>query len=280
MRSGLLVTLALCSAAVCTVGCKPKETAQAGQATPGENLLRVTAKDFSFEAPDQIPAGLVTIRLVNEGPSPHHVELVRLDQGKTLPEFLEAMKNPGPPPAWATMIGGPVASTTGDSSTAIFPLEPGAYAMICLVPAPDGMPHVAKGMGRLLTVTAPALAAAEPVADDTVKLVDYDFQLAKPLTAGHHVFRVENAGQQWHEMVLVRLHPGTTAMEFAVWAEKQVGPPPGDLHGGISGILPGAHAFVVTDLTPGEYALICFFPDVKDGKPHLAHGMIKTISVS
>jgi hypothetical protein len=34
------------------------------------------------------------------------------------------------------------------------------------------------------------------------------------------------------------------------------------------------------ELTAGDYGLICFLPDVKDGKPHLAHGMMKTIRVS
>ena len=69
-------------------------------------------------------------------------------------------------------------------------------------------------------------------------------------------------------------------MYHAGWAEKMTGPPPGVVHGGISGIMPGEHAFIVTDLPAGDYALICFFPDIKDGKPHLAHGMIKTIKVS
>jgi hypothetical protein len=33
------------------------------------------------------------------------------------------------------------------------------------------------------------------------------------------------------------------------------------------------------DLPAGEYGIICFDPDAKDGKPHLAHGMIKQLSV-
>lgn len=33
-------------------------------------------------------------------------------------------------------------------------------------------------------------------------------------------------------------------------------------------------------VTPGDYGLICFVPDAKDGKPHLVHGMVKTIKVS
>jgi hypothetical protein len=162
----------------------------------------------------------------------------------------------------------------------MLPLEAGSYAMICLIPGTDGMPHVAKGMARPLTVTGPARAGAEPAADLTVKLVDYDFQFSGALTPGHHMIRVENDGQQWHELVLVKMNPGKTAMDFAGWAEKMTGPAPGDIHGGITGILPGAHGFMVTDLTPGDYGLICFFPDIKDGKPHLAHGMVKMIKVT
>lgn len=33
-------------------------------------------------------------------------------------------------------------------------------------------------------------------------------------------------------------------------------------------------------VTPGDYGLMCFVADAKDGKPHLVHGMVKTIKVS
>ena len=37
---------------------------------------------------------------------------------------------------------------------------------------------------------------------------------------------------------------------------------------------------VTADFEPGEYALLCFVPDVKDGKPHTEHGMIRQITVA
>jgi hypothetical protein len=123
-------------------------------------------------------------------------------------------------------------------------------------------------------------AAAEPSADLVVKLVDFDFELSGPLTAGHHVIRVENGGAQPHEIALVQLKPGKQPMDFAEWGEKQQGPAPGALFGGVSGIMPGAHAFATVDLPPGDYALLCFVPDMKDGKPHFVHGMAKKITVS
>jgi len=67
---------------------------------------------------------------------------------------------------------------------------------------------------------------------------------------------------------------------FGSGAEVRIGPAPGALFGGVSGIMPGSHAFVPVDLPAGQYALICFVPDAKDGKPHFAHGMAKLIKVT
>ena len=67
----------------------------------------MTATDYSFDAPAEIPAGLTTFHLVNKGPSIYHVQLVKFGEGKTLDDFKAAMKAPGPPPKWVTMEGGP-----------------------------------------------------------------------------------------------------------------------------------------------------------------------------
>ena len=37
---------------------------------------------------------------------------------------------------------------------------------------------------------------------------------------------------------------------------------------------------VELELQAGEYALLCFIPDARDGAPHVAHGMIEQITVS
>jgi hypothetical protein len=276
MSSSLLPRLALGALAVAVGACRADRPAAEAPA----NVLTVTAADYSFDAPAEIPAGLTTIRLVNNGPSPHHVQLVRLADGKRLEDFLGALKGEAFP-EWATLAGGPAPPEVGKVSTEIQVLEPGTYALVCFIPTPEGPPHVMKGMSRELRVTGPAKAAAkEPEADILVKLVDYDFQLSTPITAGRHTLRVENAGPQPHEIAIVRLHPGKTPEDFARWGMKQVGPPPGTIHGGVSGIMPGTHVFVAVDLPPGEYGLLCFLPDAKDGQPHFVHGMAKRTTVS
>ena len=249
--------------------------------TSAPPVVVVNASNYAFDAPAEVPAGHVTFKLVNQAGSLHHVQLVRLLEGKTVENFVTALKSGGPPPSWAVDAGGPNPRDQSDTATTTLLLEPGNYAMLCFIPDPDGVPHVMKGMIRPLTVgAAPAGPSAEPATDIVMKLVDYDFELSRPLPAGRSIVRVENAGPQTHEVVLVRLAPGKEAMDFARWGEKLTGPPPGTLAGGVSGIRTGAHAYLELDLQPGDYGLICFVPDSKDGKGHYHHGMAKKLTVA
>jgi uncharacterized cupredoxin-like copper-binding protein len=272
------LALAACRSEKPAVAVADSAAAPAATALP---TVTFTTTDYKFDGPMEIPAGHVTLRLVNQGPGIHHISLFHLRDGKTAEDFVAALKAGGPPPRWAVDAGGPNPREFGDTASTTLLLEPGNYAMVCFVPDADGVPHVAKGMVRPLTVTgAPAGAAAEPSTDLVMELVDYGFELSRPLPAGRSVLRVENAGPQVHEVVLVRLDAGKGPMDFASWGEKMTGPPPGKLSGGVSGIMPGAHAYVDLDLPPGEYGLICFVPDMKDGKGHYRHGMIKKITVA
>ena len=259
----------------------PAEAPPAAPAASAPEILTVTASDYKFDAPDQIPAGLITVQLVNRGPSPHHVQLLRLTEGKTPADFQAALQK-GALPTWALPAGGPNPPEVGGTSEVRLPLEAGEYMMVCFIPDTAGVPHMAHGMVRSLRVTPasePAVSIAATTADVEMTLVDYDFKLSAPLTPGRHVVRVTNAAKQPHEVVFVRLEPHKTPADFARWGEHQVGPAPGTLHGGISAIMPGTVADVSVDLPAGDYALICFVPDMKDGKAHYVHGMSKRIKI-
>jgi len=58
------------------------------------------------------------------------------------------------------------------------------------------------------------------------------------------------------------------------------GPPPIIPVGGIAGLSVGQTANFTTTFGPGDYLLLCFVPDAKDGKPHMAHGMAMPFKVS
>jgi uncharacterized cupredoxin-like copper-binding protein len=235
----------------------------------------VTATDYAFQAPDTLPSGVTTFHLMNEGKEAHHVVLVKMP----LAEFQKA-NLAGPPPADLVVMGGPNAAMPGGTAEATVDLLPGSYTIVCFIPSTDGKPHVMKGMARALEVTQGTSTAAMPAADITVKLTDYAFEITGPLTAGRHVVRVEDVGPQMHELVFVKLEPGKTVQEMAAWLEKPEGPAPGALINGASPMTPGMANTTTVDLTPGDYGLICFVSDSKDGKPHIAHGMVKQITVN
>ncbi len=273
-------TLAAMAAALTAVSaCSEKQSSPQPPAAAAPTPVTIHAKDFAFEAPDSIPAGYVAFTLVNDGPGIHHAAVVRLDSGKTAGDLIAALEHPGPIPAWAVMFGGPNAVGAGASSNATLSLTPGDYAIVCFVDVPGGVPHFTKGMFRALTVTASTGATAAPVADDSITMVEYGFQLAKPLTVGHHTFAVANAGVQPHELELVKLAPGKTAEDMVAWFAKEEGPAPGEPLGGASLESPGKTTYFTADLTAGNYLLICFVPDAKDGKPHFMHGMMQTITL-
>jgi hypothetical protein len=250
-------------------------------------VVTVKALDYAFELPDTVEAGYTTFRLLNQGKEPHHVTMARLDGGHTLKDLFEAMKDPAAkPPAWFVEVGGPNAPAPGGESAAALDLKPGRYVLLCFIPSPDGTPHIMKGMAKEMVAVAPkanaakAAKAAVKAPTTTVRLTDYAFTFSKPLVAGEQTLRLVNDAEQHHEMFIAKLLPGKTAMELARWAEKPDGPPPGIPIGGITGMNKGEYNDITLNLEPGEYALICFLPDAKDGKPHLMYGMITQVTVA
>jgi uncharacterized cupredoxin-like copper-binding protein len=257
-------------------------TGAARAVAAGARVLEVDALDFAFRSVDTVEAGYVTIRMANKGPDLHHVALMKLEQGKTLKDLFEAFGKTGTAPAWATDVGGPNAVVPGDTAQAAVELEAGRYALLCVIHGADKVMHAAKGMARELVVV-PARArgvAARPVVPDAeVVLDDYAFRFGKPLGRGKQVVRVKNVAAQAHEIFFVQLAPGRTAKDVVAFIMTGQGAPPGRPVGGTTGIAKGGYNDVALDLAPGRYALICFYPDAKDRRPHLEHGMIDEIEV-
>lgn len=255
--------------------------------TPGGPIAVVTivATDFAFAAPDTIPSGLTTFRMVNQGREPHQAVVMGAD-GKTWDEIRTAIMTPGPIAPWLRFPGSPGVVAGGDTSNATARLAPGNYFIVCFVPSADGVPHVMKGMVRRLVVRrAPLTAASAPTpsprANILVTLSDYSFALSTPLTAGTHTIRVENAGPQLHEIGIEQLTPGKTLADWQKWvAGGMKGMGPTRPVGGLVGPDKGQVGWFTVTLTPGKYLLVCFVPDAKDNKPHVEHGMVQELTVN
>ena len=255
-------------------------------ATPAApNVVAITASEYKFEMPDQIPAGLTTFKLSDAGKQLHHATLIKLDSGKTAQDLANGIKNmkPGtPPPGWVIPAGGPNAVAPGASGELTRVMQPGNYAVVCFIPESKGVPHAAHGMVKALTVTPnPNANTTEPNADVTVTLKDYQFDFSTPLTAGKHTIKIVTAPGQPHEFTFFKLAPGKSAKDITTYVETGMkGPPPGQPIGGVAAMASGNAAFYTVDLTPGDYAIVCFLEDAKDGKMHFTHGMVQQIKVS
>jgi hypothetical protein len=268
------------------IGCTSEDAPPPGLETQpvsmtAPSILTVVAHDFYFEAPDSIPAGFTTVRLVNQGGQTHSIQLWKLAPGKTLGDVLDSARAGERHPSWAIDAGGPNVVAYGQTSSVGELLEPGDYVITCLVIGRDGQTHILKGMARALRVTrSGAHFAAPPKTDLTITLLDYGFEVPPMIAAGRHTIRIVNDAHQPHEVLLLRLDPGKTYNDYLIWAESQDGAAPGVFMGGVTSI-EGQHAAIVeADLTPGDYALLCELPDAKDGRPHFLHGMIRQIKVT
>lgn len=285
----LLSMAALITAAACTTKDASDQAADSAAvpavAAAAANEVTITATEYKFEAPEQIPAGLTTFRMVDSGKELHHVTLIKIDSGKTFNDLMngfKAMKPGTHPPGWVIPAGGPNVVGPGATSVLTQVMEPGEYALVCFIPDAKGVPHVAHGMAKSLTVTPnPNANTTEPTADITVTLSDYKFDFSKPLTAGKHTLKLVTAPGQPHEFTFFKLEPGKTAADIPKYVEAGMqGPPPAIPIGGVAGVAAGRPAFYEVDLTPGEYAIVCFLEDAGDGKPHFLHGMIQQVTVN
>ena len=118
-----------------------------------------TATEYGFDGPDTLPAGKVTITLVNEGEEPHEMALFPVEEGRGPDDVLEYIEeNPeldGPPPPWVIGEGTGTFAKPGKTAKPVSAkLEPGTYLAVCFVSTKqsDGTPHAALGMISEITV--------------------------------------------------------------------------------------------------------------------------------
>lgn len=275
----LLLTLAAASS-IAAQQPRPR-TPRTGQ-IPGSEFV-VVATDHEFEAPDQVDAGLVNIRLFNRGREMHHVVVIKVDRLDRLSQISEYLKSNDWNVPWLTPMGGPEAVSPGGVSSAIMVLQPGRYVLACVVSSPTThRQHFMDGMIRELAVVKPhgVVAAAQlPATEISLKLYEWNFTLDGPLFAGRRTIRVENVGRFEHHVWMVRLLPRRSVEEAMKWAERPDGPAPFEPVGGTTGLAPGRSVNVSVDLIPGEYALLCTLFNPLSRKTHSAHGMVMPLRI-
>jgi hypothetical protein len=289
-----IITIALLSLALAGPAVAARETTPAPSVAPGLPELRIRATDADIELPAEVPAGRYLVTLDNVSTRDAAANFVQLPAGAgaaDLQALFQAVlaspdAGPGAFPDWyyrATFAGGPLA-LVGQQGQAVVDLTPGDW--IVFDETDPSVPW------RPLTVTAGASSpAAEPAADLTVTHQEYAFVgLPERLTPGRQVWKVVNAGTQPHELLLLRGPVGVSITLEQVMTllilPPDATPPPGlpdpseSVYAGGLGMMSGGQtAWVVLDLVPGTYVMLCFIPDQQMGMPHATMGMAGIFAV-
>jgi hypothetical protein len=146
-------------------------------------------------------------------------------------------------------------------------------------PAPGGERRAGENRWRLAGERQLPVSAPPGAAPIDVEIGDRSFTLDELTVSGPDVvLSGTNLSDEDHEMLVLRLAPGYTTADLL----RASGP---DLPREVSFI--GAATvtadddgdLVLVDLEPGEYTLVCLFPD-PEGLPHLAQGMEASFTVT
>lgn len=272
-------------------------TATPGATTPGSNSggaatieangisqATYTAVEYSFQGPDQLPAGWTQITLDNQGAAAHDLQLFGIDAGKTLQDVTQSLASNGPPD-WAHAYGS-IFADPGKQESFIVDLAPGNYVLLSFGNNQQGPPDAAKGMLKMVTVTgiAPAASSVQlPTPDVSINMVDYHFEMTGTMKSGSQTIYLTNTGTEMHEAQVLKLNAGTTFEQFQQLLMASNGQQGSQMPAtpvwGMT-LSPGASAYGTANLTPGEYAVVCFLPSAKNGgKPHYMLGMISSVTV-
>jgi uncharacterized cupredoxin-like copper-binding protein len=253
------------------------------EAAEPDQVVKFSAKEYSFTGPKSVPAGLTQLDLDNTGTEDHQLALFRMNEGVEPATVLAALGEKGLDAGlqYGSWVPGPNGTAPGTTTSVVVELGPGKYIVACVIPDATGTPHAMKGMLTDLTVTpASGPPAQSPAGLPEVQLGDYHFELPPGLGNGPVV--IVNGGKVVHEAVVAQLLPGKEVEDLVAY-ESQPFPrrdaPPYKLVTGTTFLDPGGRGRLDLSLPVGDYVWACFIPG-PGGKPHLALGMVHPFSVS
>lgn len=249
------------------------------QPLPGR-VVNVMASEYSFTAPDSVPAGLTTFRLEQHGRISrgrtvrerdslvkheedatagfHMLWVVRLNPGITVSDFYRALQGDSTAKV-GRILGGPGFAFPPRSTNATLLLEPGRHVLVCYIgSARDDRTryHALKGMFRALEVVPGSMAVSDPDVETDLQVTisrDQIYRRGDIETAGAWRMKVNNTGPDATEFSIVRVLDGHTAQESLAWRRRD-GKPPVDMPwGGLSAVPPGGHVVTTIDMIPGTY---------------------------
>jgi hypothetical protein len=265
-------------------------------ATP---LPLTVSPDGGVEVPAELAAGRYEVILDN--PTDMVVDLMFvMDPAGAGTEALQAtpVNEELGVPGWfySAVIAGGVSANGQSTASAVVELSQAGPWTVAVSSSP------ADGSSAPMETLTPLAVTGEYTATDdasipTVEMVDFDFTFPDGVQPGPQVWKVTNAGEHPHHLVLLKADASVTEgrveqilqIEFGVPGEAAT--PEGDISGEAAAattledvayaqvLSPGRSEYISVDLEQGFYVAICFIPDPMTGQPHALMGMIEVIEV-
>ncbi len=266
MKRLLIATLAVALYTLAPTGSMFARTTAAPASLKGQTQVDppipsviIQAAEYRYTAPAEMPAGIVSVTLHNTGKTDHDLLFLRVKNGKTRADLLNALSSPTLVEQVADSFGGVGRTPAGQSRQAVLDLQEGEYLIISIEPS-DGrdLPDVAKGMQAWIKVVASPNPAVAPHADIVASMKDGIIALPASIPAGTHTFEVRSEGVSPHRLILVKLQSGKTMVDFTAWIKgRESGPPPSSGWDGPHTLSTGKHGWFTMELTVGEYVVFC-----------------------
>jgi hypothetical protein len=241
----------------------------------------VTSYEYTFQAPDSVAAGVVTVRLVNRGKDAHQVSFALLDDTSSVVRAMRDLAENKKRTTGVTWVGGVENALAGGSSEATLILPPGRYVIVCAYEDTTGHAHMSRGMLRALTVSSAASRGDTvlPVAGVTARLSDYAITFSTPLKKGRQLVRVENDGAHRHHLIVARMVGQATIDDVMKWDGNSKPAPIEDIGAGAAVLEPGRASVIPLTLAPGRYLFGCIMNDTSGAPPHYMLGMQKEVAI-
>ncbi len=233
------------------------------------NAVDIAMLEYGFQVTGQAYAGPLKLNFSNTGEQIHHGIVGKIDEGKTIEDVAEAVKqDEGPPPPWFDDSPFDLqVISPGQTSGLWIDAEPGNYALLCFMPDPKGKPHALSGMYTILEVTEGPEMDMEAPAPDAEIAFSEDGAVVPDLQAGESVLAVTNDGKDDGEFTIIQIAEGKKLRDIDKWfGSGMQGPAPVTFFGGTHTYKPGETVTLAVNLPAGDYTFLSGFGDGKDAK--------------
>ncbi|WHM40379.1 hypothetical protein [Streptomyces sp. BPTC-684] len=296
LRNGARAAAAALAFAAALGGATADATARGEYGDRGRRPVEVSIGASGIHAPHTAQAGLVAFHVRTDDKNGHFLQAFRPHRGvtvrKVLADLRKAVDRNSPATAArgisavrdeADALGG-AQVTPSVSETFTTPIGPGRVVLLDFTAFLADPAHPVTrtlDLRRSRRGGSSKNLAAFPdsivITRDTAAGPRFDVDGLRRATDN---VLVRNASDELHEMGLQPVKRGTTDAQIqAFFGGTASGPPPFTGPSlGLGAISPGRTALLETHHLPrGTYALLCFVPDDKTGRPHVAEGMHKVV---